>query len=740
MAGSSGFPTAAGRLRKRPSLWLASFACLVLVAITWLVFGQTLGHDFVNFDDHWYVYENPSITRGLSVDGVIGAFTHTHAGNWHPLTTISHMLDCQLFGLKAGGHHFTNVLLHSIGVVLLFLVLRQMTDGLWQSAFVASLFAIHPLHVESVAWISERKDVLSALFFMLTLFAYVHYARAPSVRRYLAVAFVLALGLMSKPMLVTLPFVLLLLDYWPLKRFSGERTRLTRNIRRPAECPTNVRGLSNRTKVFGRAPKSTRGGACAPRTALSLLIEKIPLLALSAPSCAATLLAQRYGAGAIDQLPFAWRLNNAAISYVAYIWQMFWPARLAAFYPHPNDQLPLWQVFLAIAFLIAVSLLAIHWRKERPYIFTGWFWYVGMLVPVIGLVQVGEQARADRYTYLPQIGLYVLIVWGITDLMAPIMMRNSGSRPVATGLRLVTRGSRGVRTDGPQGRGYKPFCAAIAAAIIIALSWRAFVQTSYWENSEMLWNHTLAITPDNDMAHNSLGDLFLRRGELDKAISHFETALKIRSGNASAHYNFGGALIENNLATALARKGLLGEAIGHYEKAAKLRPDYGDAYFNLGSVLFRQGRIGEAIAQWQKALATQPNDADFHTVLGNAFLKRGLQKDAIAEYEHAARISSQDPLARNNLAWLLATSSDASIRDGNRAIELAEQAVQLSGGKDPTYLRTLAAACAESGRFAEAIAAAEQAVRIAGTEGKSDLANALRDEIALYELGLPYHK
>jgi tetratricopeptide (TPR) repeat protein len=697
----------------------AFYVCLALVAITWLVFGQTLGHDFVGLDDHVYVYENPSITRGLSVDGVIGAFTHAHARNWHPLTTISHMLDCQLFGLKAGGHHFTNVLLHSIAVVLLFLVLRQMTDAFWRSAFVAAVFAIHPLHVESVAWVSERKDVLSAVFFMLTLGAYAHYARAPSVRRYLAVAFVFALGLMSKPMLVTLPFVLLLLDYWPLGRIQKSQVRSQKSK------------VGSRWSVVGR-----------------LLMEKMPLLALSAPSCAATLLVQRYGtllvqrygAGVIDQLPFAWGLNNAAISYVAYIWQMFWPARLAAFYPHPNDQLPLWQVLLAIAFLIAVSLLAIHWRKERPYIFTGWFWYVGMLLPVIGLVQFGEQARADRYTYLPQIGLYVLIVWGITDLMASIMMRNSGSRPVATGLRPVTRGSRGVRTDGPQGRGYKPFCAAIAAAIIIALSWRAFVQTSYWENSEMLWNHTLAITPDNDMAHNNLGYLFQRRGELDKAISHFETALKIRSGNASAHYNFGGALIENSLANALARKGLLGEAIDHYEKAAKLRPDYGDAYFNLGSVLFRQGRIGEAIAQWQKAVATQPNEAGFHTVLGNAFLKSGLQKDAIAEYEHAAGISPKDPLARSNLAWLLATSSDASIRDGNRAIELAEQAVQLSSGKDPTYLRTLAAACAESGRFAEAIAAAEQALRIAGTEGKSALGKALRDDIALYELGLPYHK
>ncbi len=707
------------RLKKRSFSRFASFyVCLALIAITWLVFGQTLGHDFVDFDDHAYVYENPTITRGLSVDGVIGAFTHAHARNWHPLTTISHMLDCQVYGLKAGGHHFTNVLLHTFAVVLLFFVLREMTGAFWRSAFVAAVFAIHPLHVESVAWISERKDVLSALFFMLTLFAYAHYARTPSVRRYLAVAFVFALGLMSKPMLVTLPFVLLLLDYWPLGR-----------IRSPAFAKATARQAAVRgwwSVVSGRF--------------FRLVAEKIPLVILSFLSCVATLLVQYQSAGAIEQLPFVWRLNNAAISYVAYIWQMFWPAGLAAFYPHPNDQLPLWQVLLAIAFLIAVSLLAIHWRKERPYIFTGWFWYVGMLVPVIGLVQVGEQARADRYTYLPQIGLYVLIVWGITDLMAPIMMRNSGSRPVVTGLRPVTSGSRGVRTDSPQGRGYKPFCAAIAAAIIISLSWRAFVQTSYWKNSEMLWNHALAINTDNDMAHNNLGYLFLRRGEVDRAISHFEAALKIRSGNASAHYNLGGALVENNLGTALAEKGLLGEAIGHYEKAAKLRPDYGDAYFNLGSVLFRQGRIDEAIAQWQKAIATQPDDAGFHTALGNAFLKRGLQKDAIAEYEHAAQISPKDPLARSNLAWLLATSSDASIRDGNRAIELAEQAVQLSGGKDPTYLRTLAAACAESGRFPEAIAAAEQALRIAGTEDKSALANALRDEIALYELGLPYHR
>ena len=682
------------RLERGSSLRFASlYVCVALVAITWFVFGQTLRHDFVDFDDHMYVYKNPVITRGLSADGVLGAFTHPHARNWHPLTTISHMLDCQLFGLKAGGHHFTNVLLHTIAVMLLFFVLKQMTGAFWPSACVAAVFAIHPLHVESVAWVSERKDVLSAVFFMLTLGAYVRYVHKRSVGRYLAVALCLALGLMSKPMLVTVPLVLLLLDYWPLKRFSEKRTRL--------------------------------------------VLEKIPLVALSAPSCIATLVVQHYAKGSMDQLPFAWRLNNAAVSYIGYIWQMFWPVQLTPFYPHPNDQLPLWQVLLASAFLIAVSVLAIPGRKEQPYILTGWFWYVGMLVPVIGLVQVGEQARADRYTYLPQIGLYVLIVWGVTNLIAPTMMRNSGSRLGATDRRPVTRGSRGVRVDGPQGRGYQALCGGIAAAIIVALSWRAFVQTSYWKNSEMLWNHTLAVSPGNDMAHTNMGDLFLRRGELDSAISHFEKALEIRSSHALANYNLGGAFIENNLATAFTRKGLLEDAIDHYEKAAKMRPDYGDVYLNLGSIRFQQGRTDEAIALWQKAATTQPDDGGFHTVLGNAFLQTGLRKDAIAEFNLAARSSPQDPLPRNHLAWLLATCTDASIRNGTDAIHLASQAVQLSRGTDPSCLRTLAAANAEGGRFSEAINVAQRAKEIATSQGNLGLANLLQGDIALYQIDLP---
>ncbi len=675
--------THARHRRNRTSLRFASFfVCLGLIAIVWLVFGQTLGHDFVNFDDHVYVYENPSIIQGFTLDGVIGVFAHLHARNWHPLTSISHMLDCQLFGLNAGGHHFTNVLLHTIAVLLLFLVFHQMTGAFWQSALVASLFAIHPLHVESVAWISERKDVLNADFFMLTLWAYLRYARGPSTGRYALVVFFLGLGLMSKPMLVTLPFVLLLLDYWPLHRSTKGSAAVGKATARHA-------AISHQWPVI--------------RT---LVKEKIPLFALSAVSCVATLLAQRHEPAAIDQLPFMWRLNNALTSYFAYVWQMFCPIRLAVFYPHPNNQLPFWQVLVATMFLVGCSLSVILLRKQFPYVLTGWFWYVGMLVPVIGLVQVGEQARADRYTYLPQIGLYVIIAWAVADFARPY-------------------------------RNHRIVLAVTAATAIAALSFCAFVQTSYWKNSETLWTHALAVTSDNDVAHNNLGYLSLRRGELDEAISHFNTALNIRAGNAASHYNLGHALIENNLANALARKGQLGEAIPHYEQATRLRPDYADAYYNFGTVLFREGKIDDAIAEWQKALAIQPYDAEAHTSLGSAFGRKGMLREAITEYQQALKVAPQNRLAMNNLAWLLATSSDASIRDGARAVALAREAVQLSTDGDPNFLRTLAAAYAESDRFSEAVTTAEQAMQIATLQGKSGLSNILEKELMLYHARSP---
>src|SRR5438552_4003130 len=664
---------------------LTIFIYLLLVGITWSVFGQTLAYDFVNFDDHIYVYDTPEITSGMSVNGVVAAFTRPHAHNWHPLTTISHMLDCQFYRLRAGGHHFTNVVLHTITVLLLYRVLRQMTGGssrtgnIWQSGVVAALFAIHPLHVESVAWVSERKDVLSGLFFVLMLGAYVRYARAPSIGRYLAVAVLFAAGLMSKSMLVTAPFVLLLLDYWPLSRFE-----------RPL-----VASKGKTAHRWNQRPAIPR-----------LLLEKIPLLVLSAAACVVTFVLQKQEAGAIPPLPFAWRAENALTSYVTYLWKTFWPTRLAVFYPHPNNSLPIWEVILAIAFLVAITAAAIGLRKQRGYLFTGWFWYVGMLVPVIGIVQIGEQGHADRYTYLPQIGLFLLIVWGVADLGNTWHLR----------------------------REYLWLAATITIAV---LSYRAAVQTSFWKNSERLWDHTLSVTSNNDFAHNNLGFLHLRRGELDKAISHFETALKIRSGKSQTRYNLGTALVHVNLANALAREGRPEEAIVHYEQAVKLRPDYGDAYYNFGSVLFQQGRIDDAIAQWQKALAIQPNDAAGHTRLGNAFLQKGWLEKAIVHYQRAVEIDPSEVSARNNMAWVLATSSDPSIRNGAMALNLARQAVEISGGKDAIFFRTLAASYGECGKFADAIAAAEKGEMIAISRGDSQLARTFEKDIALYRADIP---
>jgi len=649
-----------------PKSWLTDLlVCLGLVAVTWAVFGQTLTHDFVNFDDHVYVYENPLVVRGLSTEGIIGAFTHAHARNWHPLTTLSHMLDCQLYGLNAGGHHLMNVILHTISVLLLFLVLKQMTDALWQSAFVAALFAIHPLHVESVAWIAERKDVLSAVFFMLTLGAYVQYTRAPSALRYLLVALLFAFGLMSKPMLVTLPFVLLLLDYWPLRRIGAQKSEVRRRL------PT-------------------------------LITEKTPFFAMSVFSCIATLFAQRQGPSAIDQLPFLWRLENTFVTYVTYIWQMLWPAQLAVFYPHPNDRLPVVEVTAAIALLVGISLVAIYLRRTKPYLVTGWFWYLGMLVPVIGFVQVGEQAHADRYTYLPQIGLYIMIAWTVGDLLLE---------------------STRVR---------RTLAGVIAIMAIVSLGVRALGQTSYWKNSETLWNHTVAVTGDNDVAHNNLGFLFLHRGELDKAISEFQTALDIRSRNTETHYSLGAALIQSNLGNALARKQLWDAAVDHLQQAIKLRPDYADAYFNLGTVLFQQGRLDQAIAQWRKALEIRPRDAEAHRNVGDALRKQGKAREAMSEYEQALNIAPEDTAALNNLAWILATYSDASMRDGARAVTLATRAVQVSGRRNPSFVRTLAAAHAETGQFAEAAATAEAAKALANTQSKPELARRLEGEITLY--------
>ncbi len=518
---------------------------MALIAITWAVFGQTLGHDFVNYDDNRYVYENENISHGLSVGAVKWAFTHFDKDNWHPLTSISHTIDCQLFDLKPGGHHFTNVLLHSLAAVLLFLVLAQMTENIWASGFVAALFAIHPLHVESVAWIAERKDVLSAVFFMLTLGAYAHYAKQPSVGRYITMSILFLCGLMSKAMLVTTPLVLLLLDYWPLNR--GHRSQVT-------------------------GQKETTIGW--------LIVEKIPLFFLSAISSIATLFAQKNWEIRLDELPLTWRVANASRALVVYIWQMIWPANLAVIYPH-QENLPLSQMIAALAFLIAVSVAVFLLRRKNPYLFTGWFWYLIMLLPVLGFIKVGGLAHADRYTYLPQIGLYVAGTWAVADL---------------TKFRSAQRG----------------VVAVAAAALIVAFGWMAGKQTTYWRNGETLWRHTIATTPNNDLAHFILADFLAQHQRVEEALAEYQAGLRIEPKNADG---------ETSIANLLLQAGRGEEAVVHYQKALRLEPNSALAHYNFAVGLHRVGRLPEAIAHYKEALRIQPDypDADY-------FLKQALQE------------------------------------------------------------------------------------------------------------------
>src|SRR5437016_5077570 len=582
---------------------------IFLMAITWLVFGETLRHLHSNFADPGYVFRNPQITTGLTSTGILWAFTHLCMQNWHPLTWISHMLDCQFFGLNAGGHHLTNVLLHTIGVILLFLVLREMTGAVWRSAFVAAVFAIHPLRVESVAWIAERKDVLSGVFFMLTLGAYIRYVRKPSRRRYVVVGLLFALGLMAKPMLVTLPLVLLLLDYWPLERF----------------------GYISST---GSKPKTAIARWRSQKSIVTrLVLEKVPLLVLSAASSIITLFAQRSVTVSVEFLPLFWRVNNALVSYVAYIWQMVCPIRLALAYPHPEYRLSFWEVVAAIAFLAGVTAVVLTFGKTHRYLVTGWFWYIGMLLPVIGIMQVGPQARADRYTYLPQIGLYLIATWTIADLSVTWRYR-------------------------------RQILAATAAAVIAALAWLAWIQNTYWRDSETLWTHTLAVTAHNDVAHANLAEVLLREDRIDEAISHSEEALRIH-------------------------------------------PSDGNAHDTLALGLYRRGRVEEAVGHWKETVKIKPHDLS----------------------------------AQANLAWVLATSPDASLRDGARAIYLAKKVLERAGPandeKAIIALRTLAAGYAESGRFPEAIATAQQALQLAMAQDNFALTKDLQSNIASYRRNIP---
>ena len=527
--------------------------CLILVLPTLGVYWEVRNFDFVTFDDYTYVAENPNVQSGLSKSGLVWAFTRSHASNWHPVTWLSHMLDCQFFGLNSGMHHLNNLIFHTANTLLLFLVLGRMTGALWRSAFVSALFALHPLHVESVAWVAERKDVLSTLFWMLTMWAYVRYSERPSPTRYLLIFPFFILGLMSKPMLVTLPFVLLLMDYWPLGRLQSTLPEKGGKLKTPKLA------------------------------VLRLIAEKIPLFVLVALLSVVTFLAQEEAVQSLDNFHLKARIANGLVSYAAYIRKMFWPNDLSIFYPYPQT-LQLWQATASGFFLITMTILFVRMGKRRPFILVGWLWYLGTLFPVIGLVQVGTHAMADRYTYIPLIGLFIMIAWGIPDLLGNWLYRKQVLR-ISAGLLLV---------------------------ILAVCTW---LQVRYWKDSIVLFTHAIDVTDDNWMAHNNIGFPLVQQGRNIEAIAHFSKAVRIKPDYAEAHVN---------LANSYGLEGRFEEAKQHFFDAIRINPDLADAYMNLGVIFARQGNLDKAINHFAAALRVNPDDATTRLYLNRALqLRRG---------------------------------------------------------------------------------------------------------------------
>jgi protein O-mannosyl-transferase len=712
-----------------------------LALVTLVVYLPALHHSFVEYDDQQYVTENPRVQAGLSWRGLVWAFGF-HAGNWHPLAWLSHMLDCQLYGAWAGGHHLTNVLLHVASTLLLFSVLNRMTNAVWRSAAVAALFAWHPLHVESVAWVAERKDVLCAFFWMLTLWFYVRYAARPSIARYLFALGSFALCLMSKPMGVTLPFVLLLLDYWPLNRFTIYDSRFT-IIR-------------------------------------TLLVEKIPFMALSSIACVLTLRAQELAIVSTAGLSISERVTHALAAYNHYLVAMFVPRHLAVYYPY-QIHLPTLIIVCAAIALGLITLLAVINVSRRPYTVVGWLWFLGTLAPVIGFVQVGDQAWADRYTYLPLVGLFVMLVWLAGDIIK--------SRIVLQSLSIVA-----------------------ALALVATTS----VQLRYWQNTRTLFEHADKVTQHNYVAVTILGSLLAKEGKFDEAMEHYRTALSYQPAYPEAHFFLGNALDEQGkldeavaeyqkalwfrptqeqthifMAIALAKQKKFDEAIAHYTEALKLNPDSAVAQNNLARLLHTQGRFDDAIMHYRAALEIDPKLALAHNNLGILLLQkdnlaegaihlrealrlsptnsetqlnlalalnqqqqwaeaaelfsktvRGDLADSKAHYEFAVAlahlkrtreamseyagtllIQPDFPDALDGLAWILSTDADPDFRNGAEAVKMAERACELTDRQDPVKLKTLAAAYAETGRFADAINSLQTAKDLAVKAGRPELAN-----------------
>jgi len=743
--------------------------CLGLALAIFGVYWQVHGFDYVNYDDPDYASENPMVIGGLSLKSIAWAFTHVYAANWHPLTWISHMLDCQIFGVKPGGPHVVNVLFHAANAILLFLLLRRITGAQWSSAIIAAVFALHPLHVESVAWISERKDVLSTFFGLFSLLAYARYveqkkAGHPKAKTSFIWALVLfALSLMSKPMLVTLPCLMLLLDFWPLQRIENQGWRTF--FSRP----------------FGLLVK-----------------EKWPWFTLVVILCATTLFAQSDATVSPVVFPVQWRALNAIDSYFWYLQKTFWPTKLAFFYPLINV-IPVKTFVVSATCLFLITVVAFATLKRWPFLFVGWAWFLGTLVPVIGLVQVGSQSTADRYSYISMVGLLIAFV---------------------TGMRLLLAGSK-----------IRILVGGIAPAILIAiLATVTFSQVGYWKNSLTLCRRALDVTHDNFAALNNLGVYYEGKGQQEDAEKMYRVAIEISPGIADVHENLGHVLakkgetnsaifeyqeavrlnpkdasfqnrlaetfvksgknedalphlgeaarlqpdnaqyqndfaatlvavgkrpealpyyaraaqlqptnaqFQNNFATALLRAGEVKTAEEHYRVAIQDDPKFAEPYSNLGTLLFARQQYIEAATMYTEAVRLSPTNAGIHFNAGMVYLKAHRIDDAKVQFNEASRLRPDwaEPLVAE--AWALATSSDDQTRNGAEAVKLAERAADLTGHRQPAILNTLAAAYAESGRFDQALATANQALELAKQLNHTNLFPRIEHAITLYQARQP---
>ncbi len=757
--------------------------CVGLALATFVAFEQVRHNQFVNYDDGTYITENRRVKAGITFESVKLAFTTVHpSGNWHPLTSLSHMLDCHFFGLNPSMHHLTSLLFHIANTLLLFLIFKRMTGALWQSAFVAAAFALHPLHVESVAWVAERKDVLSGFFWMVTMLAYVRYTERPCFGRYLFVLLSFCLGLMAKPMLVTLPFVLLLLDYWPLNR-----------LQRPRQ---------NEKDALPQAESVANFDFCS--SVWRLIAEKIPLFALAVVSSVVTFIVQNKAKSVwgTEILSLSLRIANALVSYIKYIGKMIFPTRLAVLYPYSRHGFPAWQLIVCILILAVVSAFVIYMARRKGYLLVGWLWFIGTLVPVIGLVQVGAQSMADRYTYLPSIGIFIMVAWGAVELGAKWRY-----------------GKIGLAT-----------LAGVSLAVLLICT---RTQVRHWQSSLTLCKHALEVTEDNFVMHINLGLALYSQGFVDEANSHYRQALQIKPGSPKAHNNLAVLLIEqgameeatkhcrqalrfrpdfadahSNLGSALAKAGKLDEAIEHFHQALKIEPDHIGTHNNLGSALAIKGKLDEAVGYYRRALRLNPNNELTLTNLGKALrlqnkldeaitcykeslrlkpdqpgahrnlamilFRQGKLDEAIIHYEYSIQFKEDQPFvlnklgenyflrgeikeafrcwnkvlelepewvgAINNLAWIKATHPDTDIRNPDEAVQLALRACKLTEHNRPDILDTLAVAYAAAGRYGEAIETAQKALGLAEATNQQQLADEIQRHLELFRCSQPYRE